>query len=47
MQSGRMFSGLVLLTMLGCGPSGPTTYPVHGKVQLSGGDPQVLAGSLW
>src|SRR5262245_61851004 len=31
--------------LAGCGPAGPTTYPVRGKVELAGGDPRQLAGS--
>src|SRR5687767_9565768 len=34
-----------LLGALGCGPGGPKTYPVRGKVELSTGDLAPLAGS--
>jgi hypothetical protein len=29
----------------GCGPAGPKTYPVRGKVELAGGDLSHLAGN--
>jgi hypothetical protein len=31
--------------MVGCGPAGPKTYPVRGKVELAGGDASNLAGN--
>jgi len=34
-----------LIGVLGCGRSGPKTYPVNGKVELSGADVSALAGS--
>ena len=30
---------------LGCGPAGPKTYPVNGRVELTQGDGAVLAGT--
>ena len=30
--------------VLGCGPAGPRTYPVSGKIDLAGGDPSALDG---
>jgi len=35
-----MMGGLV-----GCGPAGPKTHPIRGKVQLANADVKVLAGS--
>lgn len=36
---------ILLLSIAGCGPSGPKTYPVSGKLDLPGGDVSPLAGS--
>src|SRR5262245_52307772 len=36
---------LVALASAGCGPGGPKTHPVTGKVELAGGDLSHLAGS--
>jgi hypothetical protein len=32
------------LGVLGCGPGGPRTYPVSGKIDLAGGDLSALSG---
>lgn len=34
-----------LIAAVGCGPDGPKTYPVQGKIDLAGGDVGQLAGS--
>lgn len=36
---------LALLALAGCGESGPTTFPVSGKVVFADGDVKKLAGS--
>jgi hypothetical protein len=41
----RLFLTAALLGLAGCGPGGPKTYPVTGKVVLAGGDVAQLAGS--
>src|SRR4051812_2514305 len=48
MSIGRSFVALVGLAswfVVGCGPSGPKTYTVQGKVNLAGGEVQKLAGN--
>lgn len=35
---------VLLLAAVGCGPSGPKTHPVEGRVTLAGGDAKRLAG---
>jgi hypothetical protein len=37
---------VVLWAVVGCGPDGPRTYPVRGKVELAGGDARQLAGAM-
>ena len=36
---------LLSLAFTGCGPGGPKTHPVRGKVELAGADAAPLAGS--
>src|SRR5262249_61713310 len=36
---------LGMLNSAGCGPSGPKTYPVRGRVEVAGGDVRHLAGA--
>ena len=36
---------LGLWSSAGCGPGGPKTYPVRGKIELAGGNVEHLAGS--
>ena len=38
-------AAVVLLGSLGCGPAGPKTYPIQGKVELVAGDVAQLTGS--
>lgn len=35
----------ISLAALGCGQSGPRTYPIQGKIQLINADAKILAGS--
>ncbi len=37
---------LTILATVGCGPFGPATFPVSGKLDLQGGSSEVLAGSV-
>lgn len=41
---GRWSAALGLAFVLGCGDSGPKTYPVNGTIALPGGDSSPLAG---
>jgi hypothetical protein len=36
---------LATIALVGCGPSGPRTHPVNGRVSVPNGDVAVLAGS--
>ena len=51
MRSGRRIRAWAVVAVAalcaaaGCGPAGPKTYPVRGKVELAGGDARNLAGA--
>jgi hypothetical protein len=40
-----LFAAFIGLSLTGCGPDGPTMYTVSGKLDLTGGDVGLLAGS--